>query len=482
MSWLFVLVLLVMSAGVALWLFRPPPESRMNDDAIARESMIELFRSELEELDVEHQRGLLTDSQYAGLKREIEKRLLRAHRRGELEAVDTADSDATGTSPLPMAPRWFRIGLAVAVPLAAGGLYLDMGRPDLLVTEAVEQTVSTDPIFEDERIREAVRQLEERVAAEPGNRELLLRLGQARLLQGRYRDAYDVYQQAGRNAPDDFDVRLGLLEARVGAARGFMGPEDEQVFNELRGEQPENHRLAYFLGVLRYQQGASEEALRIWSGLYSVLPDRTIWNSQLLGAIRQTAQLLGVDTEAHFATLQEQRAAYQQQNSLLGSEAARQIMRLPAEDQQEVIRSMVQRLEDRLEAEPDDLEGWMRLAQVYSVLENPEGMARAFDEALRLDPANTDIIRRYAQSTLGPVDPETGLPDIGPKSLQLYLRLAELVPTDSEANWYLGIFAYNLGQLEDAERHWSTSLAAIPETHPDHARFKSQMNEWLSKE
>ena len=69
MSWLFVLVLLVMSAGVAFWLFRPPPESRMNDDAIARESMIELFRSELEELDVEHQRGLLTDSQYAGLKR-----------------------------------------------------------------------------------------------------------------------------------------------------------------------------------------------------------------------------------------------------------------------------------------------------------------------------------------------------------------------------------------------------------------------------
>ena len=41
---------------------------------------------------------------------------------------------------------------------------------------------------------------------------------------------------------------------------------------------------------------------------------------------------------------------------------------MSADDRQKMIRSMVQRLADRLAENPDDLAGWQRLAKAYEVL------------------------------------------------------------------------------------------------------------------
>ena len=55
-------------------------------------------------------------------------------------------------------------------------------------------------------------------------------------------------------------------------------------------------------------------------------------------------------------------------------EAARQ---MSAGDQNQMIRGMVNRLAERLKAEPDDLEGWKRLARAYQVLGDTEKAAQA---------------------------------------------------------------------------------------------------------
>ena len=45
------------------------------------------------------------------------------------------------------------------------------------------------------------------------------------------------------------------------------------------------------------------------------------------------------------------------------------------------IRSMVDRLADRLEDAPDDLEGWLRLANAYQVLGDTQKAQEAFGQA-----------------------------------------------------------------------------------------------------
>ena len=59
--------------------------------------------------------------------------------------------------------------------------------------------------------------------------------------------------------------------------------------------------------------------------------------------------------------------------------------RMSDEERAAMIRSIVKRLADRLEENPDDREGWFRLARAYEVLGEMEkaGEARARAEALK---------------------------------------------------------------------------------------------------
>ena len=54
---------------------------------------------------------------------------------------------------------------------------------------------------------------------------------------------------------------------------------------------------------------------------------------------------------------------------------------MSANDQNSMIRSMVHRPADRLEDEPDDLEGWRQLAKAYEVLGNKEKAEHARKKA-----------------------------------------------------------------------------------------------------
>ena len=54
---------------------------------------------------------------------------------------------------------------------------------------------------------------------------------------------------------------------------------------------------------------------------------------------------------------------------------------LSDEDRSDFIRSMVERLAGRLESEPGDLDGWLRLANAYTVLGEREQAIGAFERA-----------------------------------------------------------------------------------------------------
>ncbi|KKL75805.1 hypothetical protein LCGC14_2051190, partial [marine sediment metagenome] len=75
---------------------------------------------------------------------------------------------------------------------------------------------------------------------------------------------------------------------------------------------------------------------------------------------------------------------------------------MSVEERQDFIRSMVERLATRLEDEPDDLDGWMRLGNAYSVLGDTAPAVTAFERAeILLSVVPIDDPRRQAvQSAL----------------------------------------------------------------------------------
>ena len=79
------------------------------------------------------------------------------------------------------------------------------------------------------------------------------------------------------------------------------------------------------------------------------------------------------------------------------------------EDRSAMIQSMVDRLASRLRQEPDDLDGWLRLARAYGVLGDAEQAKNAHANAARLAPENLAIQLSYARALLPKGTPETGI-------------------------------------------------------------------------
>src|SRR6185437_10699416 len=64
------------------------------------------------------------------------------------------------------------------------------------------------------------------------------------------------------------------------------------------------------------------------------------------------------------------------------------------------IKGMVARLADRLKANPDDLEGWIRLGRSYAVLGERKEAEAAFAEAERLKPNDPEVLLAEAQAMM----------------------------------------------------------------------------------
>jgi cytochrome c-type biogenesis protein CcmH len=61
-----------------------------------------------------------------------------------------------------------------------------------------------------------------------------------------------------------------------------------------------------------------------------------------------------------------------------------QAQEMSPEEQQAMIRSMVERLAAKMKDNPDDLAGWQRLAQAYTVLDDQAGLAEVEAQIKRL--------------------------------------------------------------------------------------------------
>jgi cytochrome c-type biogenesis protein CcmH len=63
-----------------------------------------------------------------------------------------------------------------------------------------------------------------------------------------------------------------------------------------------------------------------------------------------------------------------------------------------MVAGMVQRLADRLEHEPGDVDGWLRLGRAYGVLGEQEKALDAYRRATAADPKREDARAAYASA------------------------------------------------------------------------------------
>jgi cytochrome c-type biogenesis protein CcmH len=344
MIWFWIIAgLLVVAALIALLkpLLWATPET-----AEEGESVLAVFRRQLTNLDTEIAQGRLAPDEAEAVRAEITRRMLAA-----------ADQETENSRPAvsgSAASSWrigVAIGIAALLPAAALAIYAAVGAP-----AAIERSGSAAaaPATEDRaKLAAAAEQLKVRLQQEPGHVEGWVLLARTFVSLERYPEARSAYNQAIALAPNVPQLHAELGELLVLGAEGNVTAEAEAEFAKA-GDDP---RARFYGAEAALQRGDREGAKATLRALLATAPAEAQWRKVVQDRLSEIAP-------------DEQPPAAKGSGPTAQDVAAAQSM--SPEERQAMIRSMVDRLAARLEQNPNDKDGWTRLAHAYDVLGESE--------------------------------------------------------------------------------------------------------------
>ena len=386
----------LLTAGVVVLLLYPLTRAAGAATPGRSDFDISVYRDQLAEVDRDVERGLLTDDEADAVRTEVQRRMLAA-----APEVTEVDGEAVTTG---RRNRVVAGAVALAVPLGAVVFYLQIGSPHLPGQPFAERTVP-DQVAQGETHRgsgedleKMVGQLAQRLLRDPDNIDGWLLLGRTYMNMRRFEDAANAFRRALEGAGGRADIAADYGEALVFA--GGVSQQAIEIFEEVAKTDGRNPKARYYLGIGSAQQGDLRGALQTWVDLLAISPPNAPWNNLVRQQMDAAARGLGIEVgevspspEARALAKSPVAAASPAPAAEAGEAAApgptREDMEsaaeMTAEDRAQMIRGMVQRLADRLEENPDDLQDWLRLARAYEVLGEKEKAAKAAARAEALE-------------------------------------------------------------------------------------------------
>jgi cytochrome c-type biogenesis protein CcmH len=400
-------LLTVVSLALVLW----PLLRRRSTKAMATRADFDLrvYREQLAEIDLDEERGLIGISEADSARTEVKRRMLAA----ESDASDAERLKHGGRHRLaPIA------AIALLLPAAAALLYVELGSPDSQDQPLAERR-SRDMLAEHDgsggagqaaSLDEVVAQLAKRLQSQPNDASGWFLLGRAYLTMERYADARDALRRAFELAPQEPEAAGAYATAEIATADGQINDAARDALRTLLTLDPMSPQARFLLALDRAQQGDFAAAAQGWTDLLAMAPADAPWVATVKEHLDRAAQRAGIDpaTVKPSADALALAASASVSGSAAGTAAPLSsaapaapdtqapsgpgpssadlaaAQQMTPEARQQMIRGMVERLAARLQGEPDDLEGWRRLARAYEVLGETEKarVAQAHVQAL----------------------------------------------------------------------------------------------------
>jgi cytochrome c-type biogenesis protein CcmH len=434
----FLLALLTTATvGALLWpLLRPrapDPIARLDND-------LAIYHDQLAELQKEREAGTLSDSEASAATTEIARRIL--------QASDSSGPRAPGLSGAegsrPASSSFFRKALPAAlcllIPAFALGTYLNFGAPQLPAQPFADRTPSTARPQQTASLPDLITRARARLAAAPGDPEAM----------------------------------SSLAELLTAEAQGTVTKEARELFETAARTDPDDPRAGFYLGLHQAQSGDSRAALERWLALAARHPADAPFQIMLKAEIERVAK----DAKLPVPEIRTQPAA----GPMLGAPSApgpnqdqvEAMGRLTPEQRQQAIRSMVDGLAEKLKDNPQDRDGWLRLARARMVLGQSDQSAEALAKADQIKPLDARGLADWAEALVRQIQP--GTPP-SKEAVAVLTRLEQVEPRNGLALFYLGAADFAEGRKADAARRWKTLLAMLPGDAPIRAMLEAKIRE-----
>ena len=338
-----------------------------------------IYRDQLGEVDRDVARGVLARDEAEAAKLEINRRILREDHRVQ-EGV------STGRSGLLMAA-------AIAIPIAAIILYDHLGSPDMPSSVFAERSEERTQQASIEALAARIRSRLDENPQEGSPSDWLL-LGQAYFKMQRYEDATYALEKVADLPQAPAGVVMLYVEALVASSDGVIGPKASSYIDKALSIDPLDPSAWIYRGIAFEQAGDLLKAREVLIERVSVAPPDAPWVDAFLSQINRLSELVGANAVTRVEILGLQRGP--DANDIAAAAD------MTPEERQDFIQSMVERLSNRLKQEPDDVDGWLRLARAQSVLGNTDAALGALRnaEALVMTAPESDPMRQRITSEI----------------------------------------------------------------------------------
>jgi cytochrome c-type biogenesis protein CcmH len=424
---LFALLALAVALVVAAPLVRhgPPLRSRAEYERA-------VYRDQVRELEEDAERGVLTAEQHQAARTEVDRRLLASARTVPAKAQQ-------GRLPL----RAVAVLLAIAIPAASVSLYLWQGSPAIPGAPLAGRSEIGRPGLSS-ALMEFIAEQQTEVGSDPANAVAWALLGRGYLLAGRYDEAVDSFGTAiklGANGPEE---QMGLAESLMQRAGGLVSPEAQQAIDAALTVDSANAAARFYQGEAHAQAGRTQAAFDIWLALAADTSGDAPWLEPLRARLEAASAELGIDLAA---VLPETLPALPEG-----------VADLSPEERMAMIEGMVAKLAARLAEEPDDFDGWARLAQSYRVLGRLDEAAQAAAAAAALRPNDPGALLQQAAILLEGTAPGDPFPEIAALNLG---RVLAAEPLNAKALFLAAMVSKDRGDTSAARAHWERLLTLL---------------------
>ncbi|WHO72243.1 c-type cytochrome biogenesis protein CcmI [Rhizobium sp. BT03] len=348
--WILVAVLTAVVAAVLLYPLLRGAKAAEN----IRAGEAAVYRDQLRELDRDLNGGLITPEEADYARAEIGRRLIAVSAGGPEEPPKLARHH-----------RFTEAFVLLALPLLGLCLYLTTGRPDL-PSQPLEARLENPGNDMAVLIAKAERHLVEK----PDDGKGWDVLAPIYLRTMRVNDAQLAYRNAIRllgPSPARLD---GLAETLMAVSDGVVTEETRQVLEQSLTLEPDNPRARFYIALSMEQAGRPDEARQAFEALAKQSPADAPWLPLVNEHIARNGGEAAQPAAPGGPTSEDVAAAEN----------------MSAGDRQQMIRGMVESLDAKLSADPNNFEGWVRLVRSYAVLNDKDRAAGALKRGLAAFP------------------------------------------------------------------------------------------------
>ena len=389
-------------------------------------------------LDDNHQSGKLSESDFAAICLDIDRRLLGL---SHLVARPSASS-RKGLTLTRLA-----VGLAIILPSGAALIYAALGQPDLrdnpLVDRAAEIASHSETInATKENLAQNLARAQAATLATPDDIESWMKLAKSAAAVNDSATEIRALRMARQLTYDDPSILSLLAEAFSRAADGQVTVPARQLIDTALATDPDEPRALFLSGLAAFQDGDYEAAVARWQKLLSISTADAPWLPTVRANIAQAAEAGGIALPATDGPNEDSIAA----------------ANMTAKDRKAMILSMVEGLRNRLGETPDDTEGWLRLARAYDVLGNPVAAFTALARATDSAPDDAYLAYQFLERT---IDIELSAAQLS-MAQTVIARLAENNTNGPQYLFFKGHIAKLSGDNDTASSVWTDLLGTMP--------------------